>query len=134
MKKLNPLYGEFRGRLFLELLDSAYEYRRYRVDEKTTMLFVDAAGSTWPILHGLETDGMSIPWWLQGIFLMLFWSSPFTGRCVKAVMLHDSVCKSQQVPWQVAHGLMYTAMRADGVGWFRAKVIYRGLMIGGSKW
>ena len=78
---------------------------------------------------GLIFDGQSIPillWLVLGM-------SPFTGKSREAALIHDHLCKVQDRTYQEAARVMYECCRSRGM-WFRAPLIYRGLLIGGSKW
>lgn len=129
MKHPPSHWGLYSGRVVAEWLDSDYEDRRMRLVEGTTLRFIDPAGVVWIADVGLEFDGASIPpvlWILIG--------SPFTGKYRKAAVLHDSACKRRDRPYYAAHWMMYMAMRAKGVGHFRAYCMFKLLLWFGSKW
>lgn len=129
MSKTAPLWGRFHGEVVTRWLASNGEDRRMVLHQDTTLVFERPDGELIPALIGLEFDGASIPVWAWPLI-----GSPFTGKFRKAAVIHDTLCYAQDRPHPQAHRVMYEAMRALGVGRFRASVMYRALLIGGSKW
>lgn len=127
--KTAPLWGRFTGRVVTVWLDSAHEDRRMRLHSDTDLAFERFTGDVIPALPSLEFDGASIPVWAW-----IFIGSPFTGKYRKAAVIHDTLCFVKDRPCRDAHRIMYEACRSLGVGRFRAWLIYKALLLGGSKW
>lgn len=123
------LWGRFHGEVVTRWLPSRGEDRRMVLHPDTTLAFERASGEVITARIGLEFDGASIPVWAWPLF-----GSPFTGKFRRAAVIHDTLCDSRDRPWREAHQVMYEAMRALGVGRFRARLMYRALLIGGSRW
>jgi hypothetical protein len=123
------LWGIFYGRVVTEWLGSKQEDRRMKLHPDTTLRFVRSTGEVITAEIGLESDGASIPVWAWSLI-----GSPFTGKYRKAAVIHDTLCYRKDRPYREAHRLMYEMCRALGVGRFRATLMYRALLIGGSKW
>jgi hypothetical protein len=123
------LHGRFRGRVVTIWLESAGEDRRMKLHQDTDLVYETASGEVIPALPEMEFDGASIP----PVFWILF-GSPFTGKYRRAAVIHDTLCFVKDRPHREAHRVMYDACRALGVGRFRAWLIYRALLVGGSKW
>lgn len=125
----SSLWGMFFGKVVTEWLGSSGEDRRMKLHAETDLVFVRYTGERIAALVGLEFDGASIPaiaWPLIG--------SPFTGKFRKAAVIHDTLCQSQDRPYRDSHRIFYEMARSLGVGRFRARLMYRALLIGGSKW
>jgi hypothetical protein len=105
------------------------EDRAMLVTARSTLAFERPNGEIVTPVAGLIFDGQSIP--------MLLWfalaMSPFTGKSREAAMIHDHLCKVQDRDYRDAHRVMYEGMRSRGM-WFRGRLMYWGLLIGGSKW
>jgi len=136
-----PLWGTMRGdvvTVWLRDQETAKrrgvrftrrDSRRMRIHDHTTLEFTRPDGETIPVLIGLVFDGASIPrwaWWLIG--------SPFTGAYREAAVIHDTLCFVKDRPHWETHRVFYEAARAMGCSRFRAWLMYRALLIGGSKW
>jgi hypothetical protein len=124
----SALYGTFHGELVTVWLTSAREDRRMRVHPDTTLAFERPNGEVITMTVGREFDGQSIPplaWPLVG--------SPMTGKSRLCAAIHDELCARKDRPYRDAHRVMYEAMRSRGMR-FRAALIYRALLMGGSKW
>ena len=125
-----PLWGTWHGEPNTTWLRSAYgEDRAMMVTEHSTLAFERPNGEIITPAVGLIFDGQSIPillWLVLGM-------SPFTGKSREAALIHDHLCKVQDRTYQEAARVMYECCRSRGM-WFRAPLIYRGLLIGGSKW
>lgn len=125
----SSLWGIFYGKVVTEWLGSSGEDRRMRLHPDTDLVFVRYNGERIAALAGLEFDGASIPpiaWPLIG--------SPFTGKFRKAAVIHDTLCQLKDRPARECHRLFYEMARSLGVGRFRAALMYRALVLGGSKW
>jgi len=93
------------------------------------VVFLDSYGITWEAPAGSKVDGASIP--------RFFWrvmGSPFTGRYRRASVVHDVYCAKQARPHRSVHRMFHEAMRADGVGRFRAWLMYQAVAKCGPKW
>lgn len=123
------LWGRFEGEVVTRWLPSAGEDRRMALHPDTTLMFRRRNGETIAAKPWLEFDGASIPVWAWPLI-----GSPFTGKYRRAAVIHDTLCAAKERPWRDAHRVMYEACRALGVGKFRAWLMYRALLIGGSKW
>lgn len=136
-----PLWGTMHGEVVTVWLNTPVkmkwrgvtltgrEARRMRLHEDCTLAFERMTGEIITPEAGFVFDGASIPvllWWLIG--------SPFTGRYREAAVIHDWLCKVQDRPHRQAHYVFYEAARALGVSKVRAKLMYWGLLIAGSKW
>ena len=119
----------FYGEVVTRWLPSAGEDRRMVLHQDTTLQFERPCGEIIPALIGLEFDGASIPVWAWVLF-----GSPFTGKYRRAAVIHDTLCHVQDRPAEQAHWVFYEALRALGVGRFRASLMYQALLIGGSRW
>ena len=125
------LWGRFHGKVVTEWLSSDGEDRRMKLHPDTDLMFERFTGDTIRAKVGLEFDGASIPVWAW-----VFIGSPFTGKFRKAAVIHDTLChpECRDRPAREAHRLFYEMARSLGVGRFRASLMYRALLIGGSKW
>lgn len=75
---------------------------------------------------GFCTDLASIP--------RMFWSIlPPHGLYSKAAIVHDYLYVTGHASRLVADAVFYEAMRALGVGWFRANIMFMAVRIGGRK-
>lgn len=119
----NALGQSFYGDILLKPLDG----EKMELVQKFGM--VDKAGRQWEAPAGYKTDGASIPralWTVVG--------SPFTGKYLKASVLHDFYCDLKSRSWQDVHQLFYDAMIADGVGPTQAKIMYAAVYRFGPRW
>jgi hypothetical protein len=75
---------------------------------------------------GFRTDLASIP--------RMFWPIlPPHGVYSKAAIVHDWLYVTGHASRLVADAVFYEAMRALGVGWFRANIMFMAVRIGGRK-
>ncbi len=68
---------------------------------------------------GTVSDGASIPrfaWTLIG--------HPFQGEFARSAFLHDVGCERRTEPARVVHRRFYDGLRAEGVGFFRARAMW----------
>lgn len=93
-------------------------------------VFVDSSGVRYECKKGDIIDGSSIPWYLWSVTAM----SPFVGKHRKGAVTHDIECKLKRKPYKQVHSMYYKAIRLAGVGKIRAKLMYKGIKIGGPKW
>ncbi len=116
--------GKFHGSLKLKPVDDGVHMS---VLERFS--YTDIDGNSLEAKPGFQTDGASIPralWTLIG--------SPFTGKYVKAAVVHDVGCISHKYTWQITHRMFYEAMIDSGVEEDYAKVLYFGVRLGGPRW
>jgi hypothetical protein len=91
--------------------------------------FVDSHGVLWTAFEGDVIDGSSIP---RSLWLVI--SSPFVGLHRRASVIHDSYCVNQTRPYKQVHQMYKDACIADGVSQFKAKLMHKGIQLGGPKW
>jgi hypothetical protein len=111
-------WGRFTGPVQAEFVRESGEDRRMRL--LRTVSFVDADGERWVAPRGLVFDGASIPralWSVTG--------APFDGDYRDAAVFHDAAYKRRDPRGRkAADQMFYAAMRASGVGAFRARKMY----------
>ena len=73
---------------------------------------------------GYETDFASIPRVFQGIFNAVNDVAP-------AAIAHDWCYSIELFPREICDQILYDGLRANGVGWMRAKTIYAAVRAGG---
>lgn len=78
--------------------------------------FIDPKCRVWRAAKGSHTNGLSSPWWLWWIV------PPFSGRGIRAAVLHDVACQQKRQPSPLVHAMFYHAARADGAHPIRAWV------------
>lgn len=99
--------------------------------------FVDAFGSRWTAPVGTATDGASIP----GPFEVVVGDAD-SPEFREATAIHDAYCGRgnekllvyQSRPWRQVHRAFYDALIVNGVGQFRAKVMFVAVYLGGPRW
>ena len=120
-------YGKFHG-------DVVARWLRHVVDDRNMELLEDFActdpsGKKWVAPRGSVVDGASIP--------AALWSTigpPFVGDYRRASVIHDVACEEKQETHQAVHLAFYYAMRADGVGWVKANMMYQAVKRFGPRW
>lgn len=93
------------------------------------LLWQDAYGSMHAVPAGYVWNGASIP--------RLFWlptNHPLRNRYLRSSCLHDYGCHLREEPSSVVHRRFYHGLRADGVSWLTAQVMWRAVQIGGPRW
>lgn len=77
------------------------------------------------------TDGASIPDWAQPII-----GDPFSDEYLLAAVLHDHYCyKENHVRgWRQTHRMFYDALKALGLGFPKAEIMYGAVFLGGPRW
>ena len=90
---------------------------------------VDGAAHIVP--QGFTTDGASIPavcWLLVG--------HPYSPSSLRAAILHDWMCRDHTHGLTSArvHRVFYDALRAEGVAWARARLMYAAVALFGPTW
>ena len=90
--------------------------------------FRDSKGFKWDVPAGSRTDGASIPraLWIFG--------SPFTGKYLKAAVIHDHFYETKYRSWVRTHDVFYEAMLASGVPKWKAKTMWAMVYRFGSRW
>lgn len=120
-------FGRFEGTVQTEWLDPEGDHRRMRL--LSDFSYVDPNGQLWLAPSGWIIDGASIP--------QLFWNiigSPFDGAYRRASVIHDVACDQKERPWKEVHRAFYYAMRAEGLGALKAKLMYGAVFAGGPRW
>lgn len=93
------------------------------------LFFTDPDGKTWHAPAGSIVDGASIP-----RFFWRFIGGPWSGLYKRASIIHDVYCKTQTESWKSVHGMFKAAMRADGVGKWKARMMFKAVWFGGPRW
>lgn len=93
------------------------------------LLWQDEDGMVHRVPEGYVWNGASIP--------RLFWWSinhPLRNRYLRSSCLHDYGCYRRDEPSSVVHRRFYHGLRADGVSWLTANLMWRAVQIGGPRW
>jgi hypothetical protein len=105
-------------------------------DDGTTLLrltaplvWVDPDGTVQTVEKGSITDGASIPRWAESLI-----GGRYDGPWVRAAAMHDDGVQRRTEPWPVVHRRFYNGMRADGVSWLTAQVMFRAVWWFGDRW
>jgi hypothetical protein len=115
--------GQFKGDVIAKFLADG---RSMRLEQPFG--YIDAAGQSWDVPVGAETDGTSIPRQLW------FSYPPFTGQYRFAAVIHDYYCHTRDRGWKETHAVFYEAMRTSGVAERQAKVMYAAVYRFGPRW
>jgi len=91
--------------------------------------FIDSDGFNWVVPKYAIVDGSSIPRFLWSLI-----GSPLVGKHRVASVIHDYYCVTKSEPHDKVHKMYRDACRCAGVGKFRSKLLYRGILLGGPKW
>ncbi len=83
------------------------------------LIYLDSKGRRWEAPRGLRFDGASIP-----RILWSFVGGPYEGDYRRGALMHDAGCADQSRPRAEVDWMFYDAMRCDGVGFWKAKLIY----------
>jgi len=89
----------------------------------------ESSVDSFRVPKGFEYDGASIPdfaWSIVG--------HPFMRGYRRPAALHDFLCREKRLTCEYVHRLFFTALRAEGVVWWRAKLMYYSVKFGGPKW
>lgn len=121
----NGKFGRFIGRVRTDWCDD--EHRKMKLLEPFAL--EDPSQVRWDAPEGSVIDGASIP-----RVLWTFVGSPFVGKYRRASVVHDVACDVRTREWQVVHRMFFYAMRAGGVGSFRAKWLYLAVRTWGPEW
>lgn len=120
-------FGRFKG-------DVAAKWLTHRGDDRNMKLledfeYIDQHGTSWDAPKGSIVNGASIP--------SALWSTvgpPFVGDYRRASVVHDVACDKRSESHEAVHEMFYNAMRADGVGWTKANVMYQAVKRFGPRW
>jgi hypothetical protein len=91
--------------------------------------FDDPNGLRWYVPASTQVNGASIP--------PAFWSfigGPFSGRYLKASVIHDHFVTTHERTAHDTHRNFYYGMRANGVAKWRAKLMYWAVVTFGQDW
>ena len=116
--------GEYTGRLVLTPLDDGIHMQLCG-----EFGFRDSNNKQWSVDPAARVDGASIPRFLWSVI-----GSPFTGKYVKASVIHDYHCDVRMERWQDVHRVFYNAMRVSGVPKVQAKTMYLAVYYQGPRW
>jgi len=117
-------FGKYIGTVKSEWLPDG---RKMRILELFT--YIDPKGIDWQAPAGSIVDGASIPrvaWPIIG--------GPFEGKYRDASVIHDVACVEQARSWEDTHMAFYTAMRASGVSYSKASLMYCAVYHLGPRW
>ena len=94
-----------------------------------TQRYEDRYGVIHEVEKDFQFDGASIPrefWWLIG--------HPLEAEFVHAAGLHDRQCQQRVDSPEAVHRRFYFALRAAGVGWRRAEIMWAAVRLKGPRW
>lgn len=86
-------------------------------------------GWKYRVPAGFIYDGASIPdfaWSVVG--------HPFMRGYRRPAALHDFLCREKLYPHQMVHDMFYDCLRAEGVTWWRAKLMHYAVATYGPRW
>jgi len=112
----------FKSKLKVELADKAQSFIL------TQALVYDDGAYQITVKEGFDFDGATIPSWLWSII-----GSPIGELYSRGACLHDALYASQGLKRAACDDLFYKAIRADGTGFIRAKLMYRAVRLAGSR-
>lgn len=96
---------------------------------ETALGWQDEDGTIHTVPAGFVWNGASIP--------RLFWfpiNHPLRNRYLRSSCLHDYGCYLKAEPASVVHRRFYYGLRADGVSWLNAQLMWRAVQLGGPRW
>ena len=88
-------------------------------------------GAVYEVPKGFVTDGASIP--------PIFWplvGHPYSPSSLRAAILHDRMCRAPHThPFDSSevHAIFFEALRADGVAWLRAWLMWKAVALFGPR-
>lgn len=91
--------------------------------------YIDDKLRKWEVPAGTITDGASIPRPLWSII-----GSPFTGKYLRASVLHDRFVSTKFRSWADTHEMFYDVMIADGVDHAQATLMWAAVYRFGPRW
>ena len=92
------------------------------------VVFIDHRNKRWFAEAGRLVDRASIP-----RFFWRFIGGPFSGKYRRASTIHDAYCERRSTPSPQVHAMFYAAMRADGVGAFKAWLMWLAVRLFGPR-
>lgn len=120
-------FGRFQGEVITKWLKHQGDDRNMQLLDD--FAFIDPDGFKWEAPKDSKINGASIPpvlWSLIG--------GPFVGDYRRASVIHDVACDNRAQPHEAVHRMFYYAMRADGMGWVKANVMYQAVKHFGPIW
>jgi hypothetical protein len=118
-------FGKFSGKPKTEWNDDG---RTMKLLEDFT--YTDPKSEKWIAPAGSSIDGASIPrmfWWLIG--------GPFEGEYRNASVVHDTEChEPHKHDWRAVHRMFYSASRAGGTDFVKAKIMFAAVYHFGPRW
>jgi hypothetical protein len=120
-------FGKFKGDVVARWLTHDGDDRDMELQKDFS--YTDPDGVVWMAPKGSVVNGASIPGALWATV-----GSPFVGDYRRASVIHDVACGQRRQPHEAVHLMFYSAMRADGVSWSRANVMYQAVKQFGPKW
>lgn len=120
-------FGRFEGDVIARWLDHRGDDRDMELLED--FAYIDPDDKRWVALQGSVINGASIP--------SALWSTvgpPFVGDYRRASVVHDVACDEKREPHEAVHLMFYYAMRAAGMGWTKANVMYQAVKRFGPSW
>jgi hypothetical protein len=75
---------------------------------------------------GWETDGASVPKFLQNIF------APFADLTIEAAIVHDALYMAEALPRKKCDEIFLEIMELSGVPYWKRKLMYIAVRIGGG--
>lgn len=93
------------------------------------LLWEDEDGTVHGVPAGYVWNGATIP--------RMFWlpaNHPLRNRYLRSSCLHDYACLRRDESSEMAHRRFYHGLRADGVSWLQAQIMWRAVQIGGPRW
>lgn len=87
-------------------------------------LTINWRGREFTIPAGFESDGMSVPECLWATIC-----PAIDPRTLRGALAHDFIYRIQPQGWtrKEADAMLYDLIRADGLGWWRAWKVWRGV-------
>ena len=120
-------FGRFEGNVVARWLDHRGDDRDMELLED--FIYIDPDDKQWVAPKGSVINGASIP--------SALWSSvgpPYVGDYRRASVVHDVACEKKTEPHEAVHLMFYYAMRAAGMGWTKANVMYQAVKRFGPTW
>lgn len=120
-------FGRFIGEVVAKWLKHSGDDRNMQLLED--FAYVDPDGIRWDAPRGSVVNGASIP--------SALWNTigpPFVGDYRRASVVHDVACEVRDRPHGEVHLMFYYAMRADGMGYVKANVMYQAVKRFGPRW
>ncbi len=116
--------GKFVGRLELTPLPNGRD-----MEVLKPFNYEDHLGEEWPVPDGIPIDGASIPRPLWSVI-----GGPYSGKYLKASVIHDHFCRTKTRPWKRTHRVFYEGMLTAGTKKSKAKTMYAAVYWFGGRW